>query len=643
MSLSSALCACQRSHYTAAAHATGSAAQPRNRALAEGDYPGELQLHVNLREAARRVLYVEETLPVSAGKLELHYPEWVPGEHSASGPIDGITGLEIKADSKTLVWRRDPVDMFTLAVEVPEGISELKLSFQFLSAASGGSFGQAVSATGNYAVLAWNQVLFYPAGYRSDAIRCRASVQLPDGWQAASALPVEGNETGAERKFGPVSLLTLVDSPLLAGRYFRRVALDEDASAPVHLNVVADAARHLEWKDEQIDGHKRLIQEARALFQSRHYDHYDFLLTLSDHTMHFGLEHQQSSDDRLDAEFFTDKDRFMVAAGLMPHEFVHSWNGKFRVPAPTATPTYNTPMIGALMWVYEGLTTYWGDVLTARCGLWSPAQYRDAIAADAAAMTHRPGASWRSLQDTCDAAPRLYEAPAAWSNQRRSVDFYPEGALLWLEIDTRLRTLSSDKRTLDDFCRAFHGIEDGVIGIRPFEFDEVAATLEKTAPGDWAAWLRQRLDAKAERQPLAGLQAAGWTLTFSDTPSDYFKHRHAHRKMLNLNYSAGLIASTKDGKLADVRWGSPAFAAGLAPGMKIVAVNGVKFSAEAFNAAVAADKDKPVEIDLLIENIDQYTHHNLQVEGGLRYPHLERDESVPDRLTPILTPLAENR
>ncbi|HEX7381034.1 MAG TPA: hypothetical protein VF265_02650 [Nevskiaceae bacterium] len=611
------------------------------RALAAGGYPGELQLHVDLTAAARRIFKVEELLTgVRPGRMELHYPQWVPGEHSPSGPIEGVTGLEITAGGKALAWHRDPVDLFTLSVEVPDGATELRLAFSFLSPGPGGSFGAAVSATANYAVLAWNQVLFYPAGYRVDAIACRASVTLPKGWQAATALPVHGKPTGSRRHFAGVSLQVLVDSPLLAGRYFRRVALDDDPGAPVHLNVVADAARHLEWKSEQIDGHRRLIREARALFRSRHYAHYDFLLTLSDHTMHFGLEHQQSSDDRLDAEFFTDKDRFMTAAGLMPHEFVHSWNGKFRCPAPTATPTYNTPMGGSLMWVYEGLTTYWGDVLTARCRLWTPQQYRDVLAADAALMSERPGGRWRPLQDTCDMAPRLYESPTAWANQRRGTDFYPEGALLWLAVDVRIRTLTKDARTLDDFCRSFHGIDDGAVAIRPFDFDEVAQTLERTAPGEWTPWLRRWLDATGERDPLAGVRASGWKLGWSDTPSDYFKQRHAQRKVLNLNYCAGLVVSTKGGELVDVLWQSPAFAAGLTPGMKIVAVDGEQFSPEALSAAVGASRSGLASIDLLIDNAGCFDHHKLVVKDGLRYPQLERDESVPDRLTRILEPLA---
>ncbi|TAM12783.1 MAG: M61 family peptidase [Nevskiaceae bacterium] len=637
MSMSSELCACHATAVGSVRHA----GKGRERELATGVYPGELQLSVNLTAAPQRIFRIEETITgVAAGEVALHYPQWVPGEHAPSGPIEGVTGLEIRAGRRKLVWRRDPIDLFTLVVEVPKGATQLNLKFQFLSPGPGGSFGAAVSATPNYAVLAWNQVLFYPTGYRADAIPCCAAVTLPDGWQAATALEADA-AAGAERRFKPVMLQHLVDSPLLTGRYFRRVQLDGDRTAPVHLNVVADAPRHLEWKDEQIAGHRRLIEEVRALFQSRHYRRYEFLLTLSDHTMHFGLEHQQSSDDRLDAEFFTDDQRFMTAAGLMPHELVHSWNGKFRCPAPTATPNYNVPMGGALMWVYEGLTTYWGDVLTARCRLWTPEQYRDVLAADAAAMASRPGGSWRPLQDTCDMAPRLYESPTAWANQRRATDFYPEGALLWLAVDARLRTLSADSRTLDDFCRKFHGMDDGATGVRPFEFEDVVAALEATVADDWAMWLRSWLDATALlRDPLSGLRAAGWKLAFRDTPSDYFKHRHAQRKLLNLNYSAGFVVNTKDGTLVDVQWQSPAFDAGLVPGMKLVAVDGEAFSEDALSAAIAASAKGVRTVDLLVENVACYGHHALRVKGGLRYPYLERDESVPDRLTQILEPLA---
>lgn len=640
MSMSLKRCAC---HAAVAGPADG-ATQGCRRALAEGRYPGELGLHVDLSQASRRIFGIEETLSgIAPGKLELHYPQWVPGEHAPSGPIEGVTGLIIAAGRRKLTWRRHPVDLFTLVVDVPKGVSQLKLTFQFLSPGPGGSFGAAVSATPNYAVLAWNQVLFYPAGWRADAITCRATVKLPQGWRAATALATDTAGDAAERVFKAVTLQELVDSPLLAGRHFRRVQLDGDRTAPVYLSVVADAPRYLQWKDEQIAGHRRLIAEARALFRSRHYRRYEFLLTLSDHTMHFGLEHQQSSDDRLEAGFFTDDKLFMTAAGLMPHELVHSWNGKFRCPAPTATPNYNVPMGGALMWVYEGLTTYWGDVLTARCRLWTPEQYRDVLAADAAAMAHRPGGAWRPLQDTCDMAPRLYESPTAWANQRRATDFYPEGALLWLAIDTRLRILSADSRTLDDFCRAFHGMDDGATDRRPFDFEDVVAALENTVAGDWATWLRSWLDATTKRDPLSGVRAAGWKLVFRDTPSDYFKHRHAQRKLLNLNYSAGFIANTEDGALVDVLWQSPAFDAGLVPGMKIVAVDGEAFSEDALTAAIAASDSKAKAIDLLVENVKHYAHHTLLVKGGLRYPYLERDEAVPDRLTQVLEPLADPR
>lgn len=631
MSWSACRCACH-----AAGGATHDAAvSAPQRPLSQTPYPGVIELHVDLREAPRRVLRVRERIPASPGALALHYPQWIPGEHAPSGPIDGVTGLIVRAGGRRLAWQRQPLDLYTLRVEVPEGADAIELEFQFLPPSGGGSFGRAVSATPRLAVLAWNQVLFYPAGYRATDITVRADARLPEGWRHGCALAGDVGADGVA--FEPVDLQVLVDSPLLTGAHYRCLPLDEDASAPVHLHIVADAERHLQWKAAQIEGHRALVRQARALFGTRHYRRYAFLLTLSDHTAHFGLEHQSSSDNRLDAEFFTDDGLWQTGAGLLPHEFVHSWNGKHRCPVGSATPHYNTPMTGELMWVYEGLTTYWGDVLTARAGLWTPEQYREAVAVDAALMANRSGAAWRSLQDTCDDAAHLYDAPAEWTQWRRTVDFYPEGALLWLAVDTRLRTLSEDTRSLDDFARAFYGGSDGDDSRRPYTLDDLLAALETLQPGAWRAWLRRWLDATGDRDPLWGLHEAGWTLDYTDTPSAYFKQIESQRKIVNLLYSIGLIAGAEDGAVRDVAWPGAAFEAGLAPGMKIVAVDGEKYSAAVLKAAVKRGGGTPCEVDLLVQNLDRYTHHRLHIEQGLRYPRLVRDASRVDRLSAIIT------
>ncbi len=357
----------------------------------------------------------------------------------------------------------------------------------------------------------------------------------------------------------------MVDSPLFTGQYVKRIDLAPSAAVPVYLNVFGDRAGNLELKPEQVEHHVALVKQAVALFGSQHYGHYDFLLAVSDNTGSFGLEHHQSSDDRIDADFFTDPDMFLNGAGLLPHEYVHSWNGKFRRPAGLATQDYSAPMEGDLLWVYEGLTEYLGNVLTARSGLWTTEQYRDALAITAAQMDHVPGRTWRALQDTADAAQRLYYAPRAWVSARRAVDYYPEGELLWLDVDTKIRELSNNARSLDDYTRAFYGIQNGSMKVIPYRFEDIVATLQAVQPNDWRAFLRQRLDGHEVGAPLDGIKRGGWKLAYTDKPTASFKAMEKSRKVANRSDSLGVVIGEEDkGALVDVLWGSPAFDAGLA-------------------------------------------------------------------------------
>ncbi|MGA9854732.1 MAG: M61 family peptidase [Gammaproteobacteria bacterium] len=605
-------------------------------------YPGTLTLNVDLRDAPRKVFHVHEVVPVSPGPLTLYYPKWIPGEHSPSGPLQNVAGLMITADGKSISWRRDLVDMYAIHLTVPQDAHTLEVAFDFLSPTSGGSFGGSVSATPVIVDLEWNQVLLYPSGYASQNIMFDASVRLPSGWQYATAL--EPHTGGSDDvKFKSVSLNNLVDSPLIAGEYFRQVDLDPGAKVPVYMDLVADGPENLVITPLQIQHYRNLVQQAYRTFGSHHYDSYHFLFTLSDNTGHFGLEHHQSSDDRTWADYFTNTDTELVGSSLLPHEYTHSWNGKFRRPYDLWTPDFNSmPEKDDLLWVYEGLTQYYGEVLTARSGLWSQDQYREALALSAATLDHRPGRTWRPLQDTADEASILYYVPGDWANWRRGTDFYDEGVLLWLDVDTKIRELSHGSRSLNDFAREFFGINNGSYVTMTYDFNDIVAALDKVQPYDWAAFLKKILDTKQYHAPLDGLTRGGYQLVYTGEPSSFEKASEKVRKQLYAMYSIGLQVSTGDkskGAIQDVLWDGPAYKAGLAPGMTIIAVNGRAFTPELFREAIRQAKDSTAPIQILAKNLDYYTTYAVDYHGGLMYPHLEKVRSQTDYLDQIITPL----
>lgn len=606
-------------------------------------YPGTLSLHVDLSDAPRKVFHVQEAIPVSPGPLTLYYPKWIPGEHAPSGPLQNMAGLMITANGKTLPWRRDLVDMYAIHLTVPQGVHDLGVAFDFLSPTHGGAFGQSVSATPNIVDLEWNQVLVYPAGYASKAITFSASVKLPAGWQYATALEPHHGDSGAVQ-FKSVTLNTLVDSPLIAGEYFRQVNLAPGAKVPVYLDIVADGPEDLAITPQQVQHYRNLVQQEYRMFGAHHYASYHFLFTLSDNTGHFGLEHHQSSDDRTWADYFTNPDTTLVGSGLLPHEYTHSWNGKFRRPYDLWTPDFNSvPEKDDLLWVYEGLTEYWGEVMTTRSGLWTREDYRQALALTAAAMDHMPGRTWRPLQDTADEASILYYVPGDWHNWRRSAgDFYSEGTLMWLDVDTKIRELSHGRRSLNDFARDFFGTHNGSYMTVTYNFDDIVKALNSVQPYDWAAYLKNILDTKKFHAPLRGITRGGYRLVYTDQPSSYEKASDKVRKQLNAMFSIGLQLDMQDkdkGAVQDVLWDSPAYKAGLAPGMQIIAVNSRAFTPELFRDAIRHAQGSTTPIQLLVKNLDYYKTYSVDYHGGLRYPHLERLQSRPDYLDQIITPL----
>lgn len=602
-------------------------------------YPGTLSLAVDLRDVGQKIFKVHESIPVHAGSMVLFFPKWIPGEHGPSGTLDGIAGIKITGAGQPIAWRRDLKEMFALHLDVPSGVDRLELEFQMLSPGAGGDFGGSVSVTERLIDLEWNQVLFYPAGHYAHNITFQPSVELPTGWKFATALQSD-TPNATTVQFKPVDLEQLVDSPLICGKYFRRIKLSTDDVPPVYLNVVADRAENLAATDEQIKHHAALIKEAYALFGARHYQHYDFLLTLSDSTGHFGLEHHQSSDDRLAADYFTDNDTYLSAGDLMPHEYVHSWNGKYRRPADLATLNYNEPMLTDLLWVYEGLTTYWGEVLASRSGVWNAAQYREYLADVASQMDHVPGRAWRALQDSADEAQILYNDDATWSSWRRGTDFYEEGSLLWLDVDTKLRELSHDRKSLDDFAHLFHGMHDGEVAVVGYDFNDVVTTLNKVASFDWATFLHTLLNSSVVNPPLEGITRGGWKLVYTDQPNDMIKAREKRRKVTDFVDSIGLMVDDDDksGSVLDVLWQGPAFNAGLAPGMKIIAVNGDKYMAEVLKDAISAAHRNAAPIELLMQSQDVYVTYKVDYHDGLKYPHLQRLEGTTDLMGEIVKP-----
>lgn len=598
--------------------------------------PAPIRLEVDATAAGRKIFHTRMEIPVHSGPLDLYYPEWIPGEHGPTGPIDDLIGLKFTANGQPIPWRRDLVEMYTFHLQIPEGVTRLEAELDYVNSAPASGFSSGASAAPHLAVLNWNQVLLYPAGYDIRQILYEPVLRLPAGWQFHTALPVEAVQDNVVR-FRPVTLNTLIDSPVQIGQYTRVVRLAEH---PLHeIDIAADRPDELQMPAELERHYRQLVAETGALFGSRHYREYHFLLTLSDYLAHFGLEHHESSDDRTDGETLINPQLARSSATLLPHEFAHSWNGKYRRPIGLVTRNYQEPMKDDLLWVYEGLTQYLSFILTARSGLCEPSECNEMWAYVAATLDHRPGRLWRPLQDTADAAPFLYNARRQWQAWRRGTDFYDEGALLWLEVDARIRELTNDRKSLDDFCRAFHGGPGGEPALKPYTFDDLVAALNAVAPYDWAKFFHERLEAVGPHAPLGGLELSGWRLVYSDQPNQRQQLLETVNDQLILTFSLGMTVDD-DGTIRDVLPGMPAFAAGLIPDMRILAVNGRPWSRALLRDAVAKSAQDPRPITLTAVFDDQVATFRLDYHGGPRYPHLERIAGRPDRLQEIQRPHA---
>jgi predicted metalloprotease with PDZ domain len=610
---------------------------------------GVAQLDVDLTEAPRRLVHARLRLPVRPGPLQLAYPQWLPGEHGPTGLIADLVSLQIHAGSQLLAWRRDGEEMYRVLVDVPAGTTELQLSYDFVSAPpNDGGFSSGASMTQRLALLSWNQVVLYPEGARAAELSYASSVRLPPGWRAATSLerqeaPGDAAQDTALIRFKPVSLETLVDSPVLSGLYLNEVPLGESHGAKVSAAIAAETAWEARLPPALKTAFENLVAEEAALFGARHFDRYVFLITLSDNVTHFGLEHHQSNDSRMSGRAMIDPELALEEfGGLLAHESFHSWNGKHRRPAGLATPDYQEPMKGELLWVYEGLTQYYGEVLAARAGFRDAQTARDVMASEAEAMRTQRGRSWRPLQDTAVAAQILYPARTDWASLRRSVDFYSEGTLLWLEVDAILREKSGGAKSLDDFCKKFHGGESGGPSVKPYALEDVLKALGELVPYDWRAHFLVRVQGLAEAPPLEGFTRAGWRLSYQREPAPFFKAREKVNRSIDLRASLGLLLDDK-GQITDVVPGAPADRAGLGPAMKVVAVDGRRFTAERLHGAIEAHEGAggKTTLDLLVENADSYEVHPVAWTEGPRYPRLERIEGKPDLLGEIFKPRAK--
>ncbi len=599
-------------------------------------YAGTINLQVDLTDTVRGVMSVHETIPVAPGPLTLLYPQWIPGDHSPTGPLSKLGGLTFTADGQRIDWVRDRVDVYAFHVTVPRGIKSLTVDFQFLSPVR--SRDGRVTFSSEIADMAWDMVVLYPAGHFARRIQVSPSVKLPEGWHFASALAL-ASQTGNLVQFQETNLETLVDSPVYAGIHFQRIDLSPSPSNPVYLDLFGDTPESIAITPEQIELHRNLAREAEKLYGSHHYEHYDFLYLLSDKVGGVGLEHHQSSEDGTRANYFTDWAAGVEDRDLLGHEYTHSWNGKFRRPADLWTPNFNVPMQDDLLWVYEGMTEYWGFVLTARSGLSPAAHIRDRMAMIAANYDLSPGRTWRPLIDTTNQPTISQRSPVSWLSWQRGEEYYDEGLLIWLDADTKIREMSNRTKSLDDFAKLFFGVDNGSYVPHTYTFNNVVAALNQIQPYDWATFLHARVDQLAPQTPKDGFTRGGYRLSYSDTPPDWLKQVEESNKppFVSFANSVGLAIGAED-TVVNVWWNSPAFQAGITPGMKVVAVNDEAYTAARLREVLVQAEKTTTPIRLLLRREDHFQTVSLDYHGGLRYPKLERIEGSLDLLDAILAP-----
>ncbi|HEY2745415.1 MAG TPA: M61 family peptidase [Polyangia bacterium] len=595
--------------------------------------PPAMTLTVDATDAARGVLHAHVVVPVAAGELVLAYPKWIPGEHRPTGPIADLVNLRITAGGKPVAWRRDSADLFELHVTVPSGASSLDVDLDALSRPGKGR------TTASLVDLRWNEVVLYPKVARVASLAVRPRLRLPSGWSFATALTKTAAANGTI-EFAPVSLETLVDSPVIAGAHLATFDLGTQNGAPHTLALVGDDAAALAVPAATVESWKRMVAEANALFGARHYGAYHFLVTASDFVSPIGLEHHASSEEPLGARELVDPDLKRIQPDYLAHEYAHSWDGKYRRPRGLATSNYQEPMRGDLLWVYEGLTEYLGWLIAVRSGMLSADDAR-AIVGRQADVVDVPGRAWRPLVDTAISTDILYGSGGNGGSMRRNADYYPEGFLIWLEADVLIRKQTNGARSLDDFCQRFFGGTNGPPEVRPYDLDDVVSALDATAPSSWRAFFEARVDRIAP-VPLGGVEGAGYKIVFTDEKPELTKVRERVRHSTTYWRSLGFYIDEKR-TIAGVLEGSPADRAGLTTGMTLVAVDAQKLSPDAMKAALARAKTQKAPIELLVESQERYRTFKLDWHGGERYRALARDPSQPDLLAKIMTPRLPRR
>jgi predicted metalloprotease with PDZ domain len=595
-------------------------------------YPGTIQLTVDATDVTRAIFRVHEHVPVTGpGDFVMLYPEWLPGTHSDEGQISKIAGFRASTNGTELKWVRDNLDVYAFHIAVPPGVSAIDIDFQYLSPTAGNQ-GRVV-ATPDMASIEWIANSMYPAGHYVRDIPVQASVIVPTGWKVATALRPSG-QTGGRIDYPITSYEILMDSPLIAGAHYRAFQLSPD----VTLDVIADNEHELAATPEQIAAHRRLVEQAVKAFGAQHYDHYNFLLTISNDLGGEGLEHHRSSEDGTDRGYFTEWDMTLRDRNLLPHEFTHSWNGKFRRAADLWTPDYRTPMQDDLLWVYEGQTQFWGYVLGARSGMLSKQDTLDAIAATAASYSvGTPGRRWRALVDTTNDPIVAQRAPQPWRSWMRSEDYYSEGQLIWIDVDRIIRQQSGGKRSIDDFAKAFFGVRDRDWGELTYNLDDIVATLHKVQPYDWRSYLQRKVYSIAPEAPLGGITDGGYRLIYTSEPTAWTKSLEMKGKNTDLTYSGGFVVGN-DGKVSSVLWDSAAFNAGITVGSQIVAVNGRNFDMDGIKQAIKDAANGGASPQLLVHDGDLYRTIALDWHGGLRYPRLEKTGKGPGTLDALLSP-----
>lgn len=596
-------------------------------------YPGTMRLQVDARNVTQGFVDITQTFPVAeAGPMVLLYPKWLPGTHAPEGEPANLAGLSFTVNGKPLAWTRDPLDMTAFHIDVPRGARSVEARFQYLSARdpSGNERRVMTPALMN---LQWEKLSLYPAGYYVRRIPVTTELRIPDGWTAYTAL--RGKAAGGRTVYDTVAYDTLVDSPVFAGEHAQSIVIGDN----VRLNIVGDTASSIAPTDEQVQFHRNLVTQADRLFGARHYDRYDFLLAVSDEMSGIGLEHHRSSENGVGADLFSNWKANIGSRDLLPHEYVHSWNGKFRRGADLWTPDYHTPMRDSMLWVYEGLTSFFGPVLAARSGLWSKDEFLGWVASTSASYAEgQPGQVWRSIADTTnDPIVTLGTGVSEWPSWSRGYDYYPAAAMVWLEADQIIRQRSGGARSLDDFAKRFFGVRDGDWGELTYTLQDVIADMNAVQPYDWAGFFNDRIYTAKVNPAGAGITLGGYRLAFGPDLNAYNAAASEGDDGVGLNYSLGMSADG-EGKVAGVRWDGPAFRGGLRSGDQILAVGDRVFSREALETPVSASRKGSQPISLLVKSGEHVRRVSVAYEGGMRYATLQPTGSGARGLDMLIAP-----